>query len=106
MTDTTTTDPTGEYDPADDNVDGVLAHLSGADPAEVQRVLQAEQTGRGRVTILRALDAEQGETTTVELLHHWTDGDGTSHAPGESVTVPVTVAEQLTSAHYAKALDA
>lgn len=40
-----------EFDPADHNVDDVLAYLATADGAERERVLAAEQAGKARTTI-------------------------------------------------------
>ncbi|MGN6413789.1 hypothetical protein [Flexivirga sp.] len=39
------------FDPAEHNVDEVLAHLADADAAEVDRVKSAEASGKGRSTI-------------------------------------------------------
>lgn len=39
------------FDPAEHNVDDVLAHLATVDDAERERVLAAEQAGKARTTI-------------------------------------------------------
>ena len=52
------------FDPAEHNVDEVLAHLAGADDAEVERVKTVEAGGKGRSTI--AAFAPQHHTDTAD----------------------------------------
>lgn len=50
-TDLTPVDIEGPYDPSGDNVEGVLAKLAEADPAEATRILAAEAAGKNRSSI-------------------------------------------------------
>jgi hypothetical protein len=112
-----TDDKLMEYgdDPADFGVDEVnayvdsLPHSAVLDAAEVveerDRVLNAERDGKNRSTIMsRWSDAEAetpGEPTVdVVLRHHWTDGKGKPHVPGETVSVDRATADTLTGSTF------
>lgn len=99
---------TDAFTPEDHTVQGVNDYLATAAPDEVQRVLDAELAGRGRVGILQGPhvpSAAAVEAVTVKLRHHWTDAAGTAHAPGAEVQVSRDTAEQLVGARYATSTD-
>lgn len=49
-----------EFDPAEHNVDDVVAHLASAGPGERDRVLAAERTGKARAGVLNSSPADAG----------------------------------------------
>lgn len=51
-----------DYDPADDDVDGVLAELEKRDPEERRAILAKEAAGKGRVGVLQSRYADDAGT--------------------------------------------
>lgn len=69
-----------EYNPADHNVDDVKAHIE-ENPQDAKAVLEAEQSGENRVTL-------------VEHLHGVVDGQHEAPVAAEPTAVTVAPADQ------------
>lgn len=58
------------FDPADQTVDEVLAHLESADEDERNRVFDAERAGKARVGILEKAPFDPSEHTVDEVVYY------------------------------------
>lgn len=75
---------TEEFNPSDYTADEVVDHLENADAAEKAKVLQAEEAGKGRKTVLEsdAAEALQPAQFEEEQLHR-EEPDGRVKYPWE-----------------------